>query len=96
MPPDLHFVDAYLGVEVEPTGIAGQNGSATPTAWTWIIEKQRPMTVSKWSGTLAHPNYHHDLVGATICAFVHFAYIFSQRTVVFADVQGVCNCFATE
>lgn len=47
------------------------------------------MSVTKWSGTLAHPNHHGDLVGATICAFVHFAYIFSQCSVVFADIQGV-------
>jgi len=50
------------------------------------------MSVTKWSGTLAHPNHRGDLVGATICAFVHFAYICSQRSIVFADIQGELNC----
>lgn len=86
---DLHFVDAYLGTEVEPTLITSQKSSdAIPTPWAWIVEKHRPMSVMKWSGTLAHPNHYSDLIGATICAFVHFAYIFSQRSVVFADIQG--------
>lgn len=49
------------------------------------------MSVTKWSGTLAHPNHNGNLVGTTICAFAHFAYIFSQRSVVFADIQGVFN-----
>lgn len=49
------------------------------------------MSVIKWSGTLAHPNHCSDLIGATICAFVHFAYIYSQRTIVLADIQGVSH-----
>ena len=93
---DLHFVDAYLGSEVEPIGVVSQkDDSATPTPWTWIVEKRHPMSVMKWSGTLAHPNYHTDLIGATICAFVHFAYLFRQRSVVFADIQGVFNHHGT-
>ena len=91
VPIDLHFVDAYLGTEVEPTEIASEDDGETSTPWSWIIEKRRPMSVTKWSGTLAHPNHHSDLIGATICAFVHFTYIFSQRSIVFADIQGMFN-----
>jgi hypothetical protein len=92
-PTDLHFVNAYIGTEVEPTRIVGlKDDSAAPMPWAWIVERRRPMSVLKWSGTLTHPNHHTDLVGATICAFVHFAYIFSQRSLVFADIQGVLNC----
>ena len=89
---DLHFVDAYLGTEVEPTEVAGpENDGATPTPWAWIVEQRRPMSVMKWSGTLTHPNHHGDLIGATICAFVHFAYIYSHNSIVFADIQGMFN-----
>lgn len=91
-PTDLHFVDAYLGTEVEPTKIVVQkDDNAMLTPWSWIVERRRPMSVMKWSGTLAHPNHHTDLIGATICAFVHFSYIFSQHSIVFADIQGVFN-----
>ena len=92
----LHFVDAYLGTEVEPTGITGhEDDGEIPTPWTWIVEPRRPMSVTKWSGTLTHPNHHGDLIGATICAFVHFAYVYSHNSIVFADIQGMFNRHTT-
>jgi len=95
VPIDLHFVDAYLGTEVEPTGIAGQEDDGlTQTPWAWIVERRRPMSVIKWSGTLVHTNHRNDLIGATVCAFAHFAYTFSKCSVVFADIQGVFNHYA--
>nr|VWP00214.1 Increased rDNA silencing protein 4 [Ganoderma boninense] len=52
----------------------------------WLVEPERSTTVERWSGTMEHPN-HHDKQGATLMAFVHFAYVYSLRTKVFADLQ---------
>ncbi|KAL1942642.1 hypothetical protein VTO73DRAFT_4882 [Trametes versicolor] len=52
----------------------------------WLIEPRRSRVVDKWSGTLDHP-YHKDKLGATLDAFVHFGYEYSQSTLVFADLQ---------
>lgn len=53
----------------------------------WLLEPERSAAVERWSGTMEHPA-HHDKRGATLVAFVHFAYVYSLRTKVFADLQS--------
>ncbi|KAJ7203506.1 kinase-like domain-containing protein [Mycena pura] len=55
---------------------------------TWLVERKRPMTVTKYSGTLVHTSARKDLRSLTICAFAHFAFGFSDQSIVFADLQG--------
>ncbi|KAE9390096.1 hypothetical protein BT96DRAFT_761649, partial [Gymnopus androsaceus JB14] len=66
---------------------------------TWLLEPLRPKTeTQEWSGTNQHPE-HNSKVGSTLTAFVHFAYEWTHKTVVFADLQtmtmgsveGTCN-----
>ncbi|EJF58403.1 hypothetical protein DICSQDRAFT_66970, partial [Dichomitus squalens LYAD-421 SS1] len=52
----------------------------------WLLEPERSVAMERWSGTMAHPN-HADKRGATLTAFVHFAYVYSHRTLVFSDLQ---------
>jgi hypothetical protein len=57
------------------------------SAVTWLLEPLRAASVDRWSGTLEHP-IHADKAGKTIDAFMHFAYIYSQQSLVFADLQS--------
>ncbi|KAM5544838.1 hypothetical protein V8D89_001736 [Ganoderma adspersum] len=54
----------------------------------WLVEPEHWAVVEHWSGTMEHPN-HHDKWGATLVAFVHFAYVYSPRTKIFADLQSI-------
>lgn len=56
--------------------------------WIWLMEKRRPMTVVRISGTLAHPSTSSNLLSLTVMAFAHFAYLHSGKSLVFADLQG--------
>ncbi|OSD03276.1 kinase-like protein [Trametes coccinea BRFM310] len=53
----------------------------------WMIEPRRSRQVKRWSGTMSHPT-HVDKMGATLDAFVHFAYEYSKCSLVFADLQS--------
>jgi hypothetical protein len=53
----------------------------------WLLEPLRGASIERWSGTLQHPN-HDNKTGQTIDAFMHFSYVYSQQTLVFADIQG--------
>lgn len=57
------------------------------SAITWLLEPRRASSVEKWSGTLEHPP-HSDKAGNTIDAFMHFSYIYSQQSLLFADLQS--------
>ena len=66
------------------------------SAIVWLLEPMRGSSIERWSGTLKHPN-HDNKVGQTMDAFMHFSYVYSQHTIVFADIQGdffVLNFFA--
>ncbi|KAJ6463845.1 kinase-like domain-containing protein [Mycena vitilis] len=56
-------------------------------AITWLLEPLRASSVDRWSGTLEH-RPHSDKAGRTIDAFMHFAYIYSQQSLIFADLQS--------
>lgn len=53
----------------------------------WLLEPRRSVEVKRWNGTMAHAN-ESDKVSRTINAFIHFAYVASQQTLLFADVQS--------
>jgi hypothetical protein len=62
--------------------------SANPdSALTWLLEPLRASCIDRWSGTLEHP-IHSDKAGKTMDAFMHFAYIYSQQSLIFADLQS--------
>ncbi|KAF8576013.1 hypothetical protein K439DRAFT_1307918, partial [Ramaria rubella] len=53
----------------------------------WLLEEQRTPVVNNYSYTLNHPD-QKSLKGATIVVFAHFCWLYSQQTLVFADMQG--------
>ncbi|KAK7059339.1 hypothetical protein R3P38DRAFT_2496092, partial [Favolaschia claudopus] len=54
---------------------------------TWLLERERgDVELGKYSGTLDHPRYS-DKQGATINAFQHFTYLYSNETLVLADIH---------
>ncbi|KAJ6611239.1 kinase-like domain-containing protein, partial [Mycena sp. CBHHK59/15] len=57
------------------------------TSIVWLLEPSRGSAIERWSGTLRHPN-HENKPGQTIDAFMHFSYVYSRQTLVFADIQG--------
>ncbi|KAJ6500211.1 kinase-like domain-containing protein [Mycena vitilis] len=57
------------------------------SAVIWLVEPLRGSSLERWSGTLQHPA-HENKPGQTIDAFMHFSYVYSQQTLVFADIQG--------
>ncbi|KAJ7113474.1 kinase-like domain-containing protein [Mycena epipterygia] len=58
------------------------------SAIIWLLEPLRGSAIERWSGTLKHPN-HQNKPGQTIDAFMHFSHVYSQGTLVFADIQGM-------
>jgi hypothetical protein len=56
------------------------------TSIVWLLEPRRSQAVTHYSGTMAYRDWK-DKRGLTINAFTHFAYIMSDRTLVFADIQ---------
>ncbi|KAF8178854.1 kinase-like domain-containing protein [Mycena galopus ATCC 62051] len=56
-------------------------------AVVWLLEPLRGSSLERWSGTLRHPT-HESKHGRTMDAFMHFSYVYSQQTLLFADIQG--------
>ncbi|KAG6834598.1 hypothetical protein H0H93_008682 [Arthromyces matolae] len=78
---DIRFSDGFL---------VREHGSCFDTLVdpaVWLIEPLRTTSVVKFSGTLCHPT-RSDKIGKTITAFAHFVYEISQKSMVFADIQG--------
>ncbi|KAJ7195475.1 kinase-like domain-containing protein [Mycena pura] len=88
----LSVADAFLAEEVDApstaSGIPVITGEGT--GMTWLVECKRPMTVTKYSGTLVHTSARRDLRSLTICAFAHFAFGFSNRNMVL-QISKVCT-----
>ncbi|KAI0629563.1 kinase-like domain-containing protein, partial [Trametes polyzona] len=53
----------------------------------WLLEPRRSTAVNKWSGTMVHPN-RLDKLHMTMSAFAHFSFLWSESTLVFADLQS--------
>ncbi|KAK7012540.1 kinase-like domain-containing protein, partial [Favolaschia claudopus] len=69
------------------------SGTAVISLITWLLARERgDVELRKYSGTLDHPRYS-DKQGTTINAFQHFTYIYSNETLVLADIQGKSNIF---
>ncbi|KAJ7156232.1 kinase-like domain-containing protein [Mycena filopes] len=88
---NIEFTDAFLAVEVKQPSKASGLASipeGQEEGLTWLVERKRPTTVIKFSGTLVHHTHRTDLRSATISAFTHFVYGFSNQSLVFADLQG--------
>ncbi|KAJ7870108.1 kinase-like domain-containing protein, partial [Mycena olivaceomarginata] len=58
---------------------------------TWLVEPRRSSFVEHFTYTLSHKLHKKDLPSATIHAFAHFAWGHSNRSLVFADLQGICT-----
>ncbi|KAJ7837938.1 kinase-like domain-containing protein [Mycena leptocephala] len=86
----LSVADAFLAEEVGMPSIASgvEIITGNGTGITWLVERKRPMTVTKYSGTLVNTSARRDLRSLTICAFAHFVYGFSDRSLVLADLQA--------
>ncbi|KAK7046460.1 kinase-like protein [Favolaschia claudopus] len=98
---DFRFSEGLLVQEIigesasAPSPAAGQSLDAfldsvdqnPDSAITWLLEPLRASYVEKWSGTLEHPT-HSNKAGKTMDAFVHFCFVYSQRSLVFADLQS--------
>ncbi len=98
-PPDLTITAYKFAIEVindntkpsTASGVTPQQyealGEKKPCI-AWLLEPLRiGNIVTKWSGTMQHP-LHNSKVGVSITSFVHFAYVFSLNTIVFADLQS--------
>lgn len=87
---DIAFTDVFLAVEVDRPSTASGVHLITENddGLTWLVERKRPSTVIKFSGTLVHHSHRRDLRSATISAFAHFVFGYSKRTLVVADLQG--------
>ncbi|KAJ7809964.1 kinase-like domain-containing protein [Mycena olivaceomarginata] len=88
---EVSFADAFLAVEIKKPSKASGLASIPDEqeeGLTWIVERKRPTTVIKFSGTLIHHSHRTDLRSATISAFAHFVYGYSNKSLVFADLQG--------
>lgn len=66
------------------------NNEPTPTSsgLQWLVEPMRAMLCTKFTGTLTHTSKRSDRTSQTVYAFAHFAYVYSKRTTVLADLQG--------
>ena len=95
---DFEFSQCLLAREIigdggpsPASGISAQDYevavSAVPnSAIVWLLEPRRSQAVTHYSGTMAYCDWK-DKRGLTINAFTHFAYIMSDRALVFADIQ---------
>ncbi|THH19576.1 hypothetical protein EW146_g1621 [Bondarzewia mesenterica] len=86
---NIEFAEAWLGQEkgVAPS-VASGTASNEVEEWTWLVEKRRPESITRLSGTLVHPSSHRGRLNRTILAFAHFVYVHSHQTMVLADIQG--------
>lgn len=57
---------------------------------TWMLEPLRSQAVDHWSGTMVHTN-RSDKNHQTINCFVHYSYLWAQKSLLFADIQSKCT-----
>jgi hypothetical protein len=61
----------------------------SPFGVFWLVEPKWTSLVDHWSGTMQHPNYPDNKYGQTISAFTHFSLIYSNRSLILADLQSM-------
>ncbi|KAJ7212692.1 kinase-like domain-containing protein [Mycena pura] len=54
---------------------------------TWLMEPLRSGHVTKFRGTLGFGGVPKGKLAATVDAFIHFTYLYSQKTMVLCDIQ---------
>ncbi|RDB20021.1 hypothetical protein Hypma_013049 [Hypsizygus marmoreus] len=90
---DVEFTQCFLAEEVVPAGKSPSAASGLDefddpeVKIIWFLEPLRQTGVTRWSGTMQHPD-HKGKLPQTLAAFVHYAYSESNGTLVFADLQG--------
>ncbi|KAJ6470740.1 kinase-like domain-containing protein [Mycena vitilis] len=87
---NLAFAEAFLAEEIKlPSPASGvkEIGPDSP-GLTWLVELRRSLFVEHFTFTLSHKMHKKDLRSGTIHAFAHFVWGHSNRTLVFADLQG--------
>lgn len=86
---DIAFADAFILEEIvtePPSRVSG--ASASDPRMMWLVEPARVQATIKYSGTMSHPSDTRGKTAATIAAFAHFAFVYSHKTLIFADIQG--------
>ncbi|KAJ6628765.1 hypothetical protein B0H10DRAFT_1777418, partial [Mycena sp. CBHHK59/15] len=73
--------------------LAQYQAANDPAIVVWLFEPCRSSTVKHWSGTNDYPAWHQSKLGNTLGAFTHWAYLFSQESIVLADLQSVLYLF---
>lgn len=95
---DIQVTDFSIAIEVVGSGEPSPASGVSANAYSaldkgkefivWLLEPMRPAKQpKKWSGTMQHPD-HNSKVGDTLTSFVHFAYQWTEKGVVFADLQS--------
>ncbi|RDB26567.1 hypothetical protein Hypma_005670 [Hypsizygus marmoreus] len=90
---NIEFTQCFLAEELLPAGTSPSVASGLDefddpvNKIIWFLEPLRHTAVVRWSGTLQHPD-HKGKLAQTLAAFVHYAYSYSEGTLVFADLQG--------
>jgi len=71
------------------SGVTAEDVAASAHAGPfWLIEQHRTPIVTHYSYTMNHPTPKNDKANSII-TFAHFAYLHSNRNMVFADLQGI-------
>ncbi|KAJ6465319.1 kinase-like domain-containing protein, partial [Mycena sanguinolenta] len=86
----LAFAEAFLAEELKfPSPASGikEIGPELP-GMTWLVEPRRSSIVEHFTYTLSHKLHKKDSRSATVHAFAHFVWGHSNRTLIFADLQG--------
>ncbi|KAF7302851.1 hypothetical protein MKEN_01247300 [Mycena kentingensis (nom. inval.)] len=87
--PNLAVANAFIAQETgDPSKASGVTAEYTDERVQWIVEAKRAQTVIKFTGTLTHHQQKDDLRTSTVHALAHFAFGFTNRNLVFADLQG--------
>ncbi|KAJ7934964.1 hypothetical protein B0H13DRAFT_1591210 [Mycena leptocephala] len=63
--------------------------SSDPGIVIWLFEPRRSSKVKHWSGTSEYVPWHQNKLGSTLNTFSHWAYLFSQESTVFSDLQSM-------
>ncbi|KAF7364534.1 Kinase-like protein [Mycena venus] len=77
-----------FSLEQYPAAVDAQaDPNSDPGIVIWLFEPRRSSKVKHWSGTNEYPSWHQNKLGSTLNAFSHWAYLFSQESTVFSDLQ---------
>jgi hypothetical protein len=88
---DVQFSDGFLIQEHGDASLS--SGFSEGDVVVWLVEPCCTKSVVKFSRTLMHPT-QNDKMGMTITAFAPYMYEFSNKTLIFADIQGL-NTYPT-